>query len=1046
MLSFAGAARWAALCILAFCVSWGCQSNASDPQQDSGAAKKSDVAAEAAEDLTDPTQGLEDHPFPLLVWSARVVQSDYFDPERFDPKAQLLSATRLLGLHNPAFFAQEVSEGAAVKITVRSQTAEFSLTELDRLTAAAERLEQILVFAQDVLELEEEPLHELEYAAINGMFAPLDPHTILLTPEEHADLGVRTRGRFGGIGAQIREEGRRILIVKVLPAMPADKVGLRGGDVLLKIDNESTVNMTSAEARERLRGPIGTNVRVKVRREGKTLDFEIERDTIRIDSVQTEVLPGAVTYLRVSTFQQDTADKVAQALAAHEDATGVIIDLRGNSGGLLAQATEMVDLFVKEGDLVIVRSAAERVVDAAHDEVGVSAKTPIVVLVDEESASAAEIVSGGLKALGRAVIVGRGSFGKGSVQLIKPQQPYGRELALKMTVAEYLVAGDQRIQSYGVLPHLVLQPVELSEMTGIARFFDDERFERQRERSRTANLPSAKHDPPSTEDREPVARVRYLWTADLPDGLWPDTAGKPASETPPPPDALKDPEVRLARRVAVALAGTSTEAEREARVRTLATELTAEQDTQIVAALAKTKIDWSAGPTGALSAAMKVVDAQPLAAGEPFTIEVKITNAGDTPVHRVHAITDCVHDELDGIELLVGTVAAGATETRTMRMRVMPWHTDFIDSLALAVHVGEPAGKPIATSRSLFEVQGAPRPALAYDYWIVDDPALVASAPKRPTALPIPGDPPWEVRGNGDGVLQPGEQVLLAFIAENKGTGPSPDVRAILRNLSGEQGLIEEGAARIGALAPGAKMGAAFGITVDKRADPAKPFEVELAIGDARMRTRAQDKLLLRILAASPTLEAETDRLRVEGDTVRIYAGAHASTPIVAEVPESTVLATTAKIGGWRVVAGDGGRRYYVPEGKALVADKGRGATLQPSDFDRPAAVLPPSIKLESFPMRTDKDAISLKGVASHPIRMRDVVVMVRPPGPAQIEEKVSYAANPWTQSEGAGTLEFEAVIPLSPGGNRVTILARDSAKVEQRHDVWIYREGGGPS
>lgn len=1029
------AVRWAAIGALPLLGLSACRGNASDGRTDSKPAQQTDDSETGASEPVDPLDNLEDRAFPLLIWAARVVQTEYFDAERFDAREQLLSATTLLGLHTPEFFAEVTGGGATLKVTVRSRSAEFALEELGGINGAADRLEEILVFTQDVLDLDSEPLHELEYAAINGMFAPLDPHTILLTPEEHTDLGVRTRGRFGGIGAQIREENRRILIVKVLPGMPAELAGVHGGDILLKIDNESTVNMTSAEAQERLRGQVGAIVNVKVRRGDETLDFEIERNTIKIDSVTTEELPGDVRYMRISNFQQDTAEQLEAGLTAGESAPkGVILDLRGNSGGLLAQASKVVDLFVPKGELVIVRSAMGREVDSAKESTSVDATVPVVVLVDEESASAAEIVSGGLKALGRAVVVGRSSFGKGTVQMIKPASPYGRELALKLTVAEYLVAGDERIQSFGVLPDLALQPVELSGITDIARFYDDERFERRRERSRTANLPSAKHDPEMPADRAPIAELRYLWTAALPEGLWP-------SKREAAPDALRDPEIRIARRVALGLAGTDSAKTRRARVGEVAGVLSTEEDTRIVDALADRKIDWSAGATDVdLQVSTRILDAMPIAAGKPFTVEVAVTNRGSAAVHRVHLITDCVHDELDGIELLVGTVQPGATQTRTMRLHVMPWHSDFTDRLRVDVHAGEPKDDAAASGESMFVVEGAQRPELSYDWWIVDDPALAASAPKRPPVDPIPGEPEWVVKGNGDGVLQPGEQVLLAFVAQNHGEGDSPDVRAILRNLSGEQGLIEEGAVEIGKLAPGQTRSAAFGITVGPRADPARPFELELAVGDARMRTRAQDKLPLRVMPSAETLEAAPARFVVSGDSVRLYAGAHASMPIVAELPEGTVLATTATVGGWRVLEANH-RRYYVPDGKSLVADASATKAVDIAALGQPFAVLPPSLSLDAFPMKTNGAEATLAGVVRHPERVRDVVVMVRPPGTAQIEQKITYEANAWTMGDDARELKFEAAVPLSPGGNRITILARDGAKVEQRHDVWIFRE-----
>lgn len=1025
----------------------GCRADASAPATGAKAEAGSESAASEAgtEEEVDPRlANLEKRSFPLLIWAAHIVSQEYFDKDRVDAREQLLSAATFLGLQTPEFFAEV--QGNELVVKVRARTERFSLGELASLDQAADRLEEVLVFTQSVLDLDEEPLHELEYTAINGLFAPLDPHTILLTPEEHSDLGVRTRGRFGGIGAQIRAENRRIFVVRVLPGMPADLKGLRAGDVILKIDDVATVNMPGTEAQELLRGPVGAPVVVTVRRGKKTFTIEIVRDTIKVDSVQSDLLPGGVAYLHITNFQENTGEQLAQALtrlsgtAESEPAAAgaLVLDLRGNSGGLLTQATAVVDELVDRGELVIVKSAMGREVDAATKGLVVPDEVGVVVLVDEESASASEIVSGGLKALGRAVVVGRNSFGKGTVQMIKPAAPYGRELALKLTVAEYRVAGDERIQSVGVIPDLVLQPVELSGIKGIARYFDDERFERLRERSRSAHLPSARHELGATKDDPPVATLHYLWSDEIPPGLVAQVDGEM-------PEALHDPEVRLAREVALALQGATDAKGREARLREVATRLREAEDARITEALEHTGVDWSpagAGSSGDLVVTTKVGRSMPIPAGELFSLDLEIENRGAAPVSRVHAITDCVHDELDGIEVLVGTIAAGAKVSRRMNLHVMPWHTDFTDVLDLDVHAGDPGETPAVSARVMFEVEGAARPALSYDWWIVDDPALVPDAPARPESPPLPGDVPFAVEGNGDGMLQPGERVLLAFIARNDGPGSSPDVRAILRNLSGKQGLIEEGAITIGELKPGKESSAAFGITVGADADPALPFELELAVGDGRMRTRAEDRLRLRVLPEAPAIVRAPQQVRVEGEPVRLYSGAHASSEIVLEVPAGDVFDTVGTLGKWRVVEGLAGRRLYVPSDLGVPIPGEAGSEHALLHLPRVAVVVPPTLQLDPVPRVTSAAAFELRGTATHPRRVRDVVVLVRPPGSSQIDRKVHYMANPESTGDAARTLTFETDVPLAPGGNRVIVLVRDGDKVEQRHDVWVYREG----
>lgn len=1023
--------RWAVLGLWLLVVSGCNRSDASDTAAHSSSSAENSETPDEPEALAD----LEHRAFPLLVWSAYTVDKEYFDRKRFETRELVLSSLRALGLHSPEFFAEPSNDHTTVNVRVRKASQDFSLEGLQGLSDAADRIEEILSFAQTVLDLEQEPLHELEYAAINGLFAPLDPHTILLTPEEHADLGVRTKGEFGGIGAQIRAEGRRIVVVRVLPGMPAEAAGLKAGDVVLKIGEQATVNMSASEAQSLLRGPLGTKVAMKVRRQKTTLTVEVERATIRIESVESHRLPGDVAYLRITNFQENTAEQVRSALtpsATTPAPKGVVFDLRGNAGGLLVQATEIVDMFVPRGELVIVRSAFGREVDEANEPMLVGRDVPVIVLVDEESASAAEIVSGGLKSLGRAVVLGRRSFGKGTVQVVRPATPYGRELALKLTIAEYLVAGDHRIQATGVVPDLQLHPVEPTTIPGVVRYFDVERFERARERSRMAHHPSAKHELASQGAENPVVSLRYLATGEVP--------GAKKGETLPPP--MRDPEVRIAAAVATGLTGVDDREARTKALQSLTNQLSGQENERIAQALRKSDVDWSStdpgATTGRISVTSEIVALSGVEAGKPFTLRVSVTNEGDATLERVHAITDCIHDELDGIELMIGKLEPGDTAVRDVKLHVMPWHSDFTDQLLIAVHIGEPDDKPDGTSKVVFDVRGAAMPSLAYDFWIVDDPSLVKQAPKRPSSELRSDEPAFTVQGNGDGMLQAGERVLLAFEARNRGPGNSPDVRALLRNLSGKQGLIEEGLVPLGPLDVGKTKSGAFGISVSPAADPAIPFELELVIGDGTLRTSAQDKLRFVVLPKSGTFAAEAKGVVVIDEAVRLYGGAHPSSRVVATADPGTRLLFAGAVGEWNVLTSAArSRRYFVPADLASLKADPSVKSSELSKLKTRTSVAPPEIEVADYPRRTSAAKVSLSGIAKHPNRVRDVAVMVRPPGPSQFDKKVHYVA----ADAGATELSFEAEIPLEPGGNRIIVLARDGAKVQRRRDVWVFRD-----
>ncbi len=1010
-----------------------CREAASDTGYGASVATGGDVAPAESEGPIPPD--LSQHPFPLLVWSAFEVQTDYFDKARIDPRGQLVAATVALGEHTPEFFAEVTSD--TVRIRVRATSQSFALGDVTTLVGAATRLEEVLTFTQSVLDLEAAPLHELEYAAINGLFSPLDPHTVLLTPEQHADLGVRTKGEFGGVGAQIRPEARRILIVAVLPDMPADRAGVQAGDVVLTIDGESTVNMSAEEAQHKLRGPVGSKVVLSLDRKGTTLRVEVERQTIRIESVRAVQLPGAVAYLDVAAFQEQTAEEATKALEGLETPTAVILDLRGNSGGVLTQASELIDRFVDRGELVVVRSAKGSEIAEAEPSVVVPLEVPVVVLLDEESASAAEIVAGGLQALGRAVVLGRTSFGKGTVQMVRAAAPYGQELALKLTLAEWMVAGGGKIQSVGVVPDLVLAPVELSGVPGVVRYFDEERFERSRERARVAHLPSARNEVAAAAAGGKPSRLHYLATPEIPPSTGAGALG------PLPPD-LTDPEIRIAFELSRGLAAQADTSDRAATMAEISGRIRVEEDARIARALGEQKVDWATAPAGAvaqtLTAVATIVGAQPVTAGAPFGLEIAVTNAGSAVAHRVHTITDCVHDELDGIEVMFGTIAPGATATRTVKLHVMPWHADFTDAIGVQVHAGAPAITPAAEAQARFEIVGTERPALSYEYWIVDDPELAASAPARPNSEGGGPPTPFTITGNGDGVLQPGETVLLAFVAHNDGPGPGRDVRALLRNLSGRQGLIEEGFYALGTIAPGGARAGAFGLTMRAEADPAVPLELELVLGDAHLRTSTQDRLRFRVLATAPVATPVARRVQIGASSARLYAGAHPSSTVVATAAEGVQLDIVAEQGGYLVVDGGGqGRWMFLPadlDGLVPASGKKEGRTIA-----RRIQVLPPTVELVPTPRTTTAATVTVAGTVRHAERARDVVVVVRPPGAGRRDRKIYYLANEASEGAAGRALEFRADVPLEPGGNRISVLARDGAKIMQRRDLWVYRE-----
>jgi carboxyl-terminal processing protease len=979
--------------------------------------------------------------FPLLVWSAYAISTDYVDPARFDARAQLAFAFEGLGMTVPEFTATIAGDVATVDVRGVSET--FALDGVKTIRDAADVLERVLDHTQAVLTLEPEPLHELEYAAINGLLSPLDPHTILLTPEETSDLGVKTRGAFGGIGVEIILTARRPLVTRVLPAAPAEQAGVQVGDVVVAIDGRPTLDLGLEDVQGLMRGEIGTKVVLTVKRAGKSVDVEITRATIRIPSVEAVRLEGDVGLVRLTNFQEDSAESFSKALtdfAAERPLTALVIDMRGNSGGLLQQATKILDLFVDEGELVIVRSSFGREQEVATPGKALPDGVPIVALVDEDSASAAEIVAGSLQALGRGVVVGRASFGKGSVQMLRDAAPYGRPLALKLTVAEYRVAGERRIQTRGVVPEVELLPVLVSELEGVAQYYDRERFDRRRERARVLHLPSAKHEIVEDVDATPSRGVVFL---DQPlvgplDASGAPMVPSPVQGVPQRSPWASDPEIELARQVAAALASSP---ERKSWPTTLdgfVRDASSREDARLVDALVRSGVSWSpTAATGGASLDVRLeVASGAVTAGSPFTLRVDVTNTGATAAERVHLMTDCPQDELDGIELLVGRIDPGATVSRTLDLQFLPWHRDLHERLSVDVHVDDVGPKPDARAELVLDVKARPRPRFAFDWWVIDDPTLAEKAPPRPKG-PDGKVSAFEVRGNGNGVFEPGEHVYLSLRVFNEGTGLGAATRAVIENTTASQALLEEGLVEFGAMKPGTSREATIALAVSDDAVATLPIELSIMVGDGVTRETTRTKLRLPVSTDAPAFAPAKGSAKVIAESARLYSGASTATPIVAEAPMGTTLDVVGTAGPWLGVRGPEGERAFIDASLVENGVKGTAALTVAKHL-----VQAPSLELTRPDSETTSASATLGGIARHPTRVRDVVVHVAPSDPRIRPRKVAYVTNRAAQGVDATALPFSVEVPLEMGSNRVIVIARDGDKVEAVEEVWVYRGG----
>jgi carboxyl-terminal processing protease len=320
-----------------------------------------------------------------------------------------------------------------------------------RLKTFAESLS--LVKKNYVEDVEEK---ELVYGAIKGMLSSLDPHSSFMPPEAFKEMQIDTKGEFGGLGIQIGIKDKILTIIAPIEDTPAHEAGVQAGDRIIKIEGESTKDISLHEAVSKLRGPKGTDVTITIVREGleKSLDITITRDIIKLKSVKTRVLDDNIGYVKLTQFQEKSAKDLRKALKelSEKDINALILDLRNNPGGLLKGAVDVTSQFLPPGKLVVyIKGKNGDKTDFDTVNGNKYYEYPMVVLVNGGSASASEIVAGALQDWGKAVVLGSQTFGKGSVQTVIPLSDGS---ALRLTTARYYTPKGRSIQTTGITPDI----------------------------------------------------------------------------------------------------------------------------------------------------------------------------------------------------------------------------------------------------------------------------------------------------------------------------------------------------------------------------------------------------------------------------------------------------------------------------------------------------------------------------------------------------------------------------------------------------------------
>jgi carboxyl-terminal processing protease len=964
----------------------------------------------------------------------KTIRDRYVDPRRVKPKEMLLSALDYVQKDvAQVIVMREDNNPSQVKVRVDTQEREFRVDDVVAPWDVSYHLRDVFAFLQDGLRGTDVDLRDVEYAACNGMLHTLDPHSVLLSPEQYKEMNLSTQGQFGGLGIVISIRDQQLTVMNPMPGTPAGRAGLKKYDRIEKINNESTLNMGLNEAVNHLRGAPGTKVTVWVHRDGPegwsgVRPFELSREIIHVASVDHKLLEGNIGYVRLKQFQANTTSDLQAALLDMKKAgelKGLVLDLRGNPGGLLDQAAKVVDTFVHDGPIVatVGNPSEGREEKVAHGD-GTEPNYPLVVLVSGSSASASEIVTGALKNHERAVIVGETTFGKGSVQLVFTELP--DKAALKLTIAQYLTEpGDVSIQGVGVTPDIELDPMTVDPLE--MNLTAESGGIKERDLSRALSNVRAK------EGGRPLEIVKY----DLPirERLEQRDRGGDLDES-----FQLDFPIQFAHGFLQHVQpGKRTDEVRQARP-FIGETRRAEVD-KVADELKGLGVDWSdapgdvpvaPAPTPPQGIDVKVETDRPnneVTAGDTMNLRLTVANHGTQTLYRLFAVTKSEDPLFDGKQLAIGKLDPGKSRTVTAPAswcdykghkvgstavlpkdapRVCPVPKDaLMRSDGVKFHFEEARNHAPADVELRTVVKSLERPVFAYSYEIIDN-----------------------RHGNGDGRAQKGEGLTMYLTVKNIGKGRSFETMANLRNLSGEGLLLHDGrfSDEVSNMMPGDTRRVAF--TFDVEAALSDPeAKVELSIRDDDLREGVVEKVRIPIVDAL-VVAPQAGAVRAKAAGADLLSDPDSAGQVFARLPPGASATVLGNSRGYVKIALGNSRFAFA---RASDVEAVSVPPLRPPALEDAMAHAPPALEIPQPELATRDTHTLVHGAATDDARLLDAYIFVG-------ARKVFYRSN--RTGANPKKLLFDADLPLRPGVNVVTVVARENPETQTRRTFVVRRDG----